>query len=92
MMDVTCAEWRGLGIVADRSAPKWLAQLNALVEKPEPEVSPSAPTVDGNYLLTPRIPHHLESAKPNSLGELPVSGITAAAVFVLMILAIAHGN
>ena len=50
-----------------------LEQINAIVEKPKPEVAPSTLAVVGRYILTPRIFHHLEMIKAGSGGEIQLT-------------------
>ena len=67
-------------------------RLDAIVEKPKPEDTPTTLVAVGNYVLTPRNSHHLETVKSDSRGALPVSSITAVVVAALKILAIVHGS
>lgn len=53
-------------------------RVAAIVEKPRPEVAPSTLAVIGRYVLTPRIFHHLEHARPGAGGEIQLTDGIAA--------------
>jgi UTP--glucose-1-phosphate uridylyltransferase len=47
--------------------------VEGIVEKPQPEAAPSTLAVIGRYVLTPRIFHHLERARPGAGGEIQLT-------------------
>lgn len=73
VQDVPRAETKSYGIVDARPVADRLEQVNAIVEKPNPEEAPSTLAVVGRYILTPRIFHHLENIKPGSGGEIQLT-------------------
>jgi UTP--glucose-1-phosphate uridylyltransferase len=73
VQDVPRADTGSYGIVDSRRVAERLEQINAIVEKPKPEVAPSTLAVVGRYILTPRIFHHLEMIKAGSGGEIQLT-------------------
>ena len=73
VQDVPREDTRSYGIVDARRVADRLEQVNAIVEKPKPEVAPSTLAVVGRYILTPRIFHHLENIKPGAGGEIQLT-------------------
>jgi len=61
------------GIVKASRIDERLASVEAIVEKPRPEVAPSNLAVIGRYVLTPRIFAHLERATPGAGGEIQLT-------------------
>ncbi len=61
------------GIVKTSRIAERLESLEAIVEKPLPEVAPSNLAVVGRYVLTPRIFAHLERATPGAGGEIQLT-------------------
>jgi UTP--glucose-1-phosphate uridylyltransferase len=72
-LDVPRNETASYGIVKSSPVADRLERLEAIVEKPKPEVAPSTLAVVGRYILTPRIFHHLEQVKPGSGGEIQLT-------------------
>jgi UTP--glucose-1-phosphate uridylyltransferase len=72
-LDVPRNETASYGIVKSSPVAERLERLEAIVEKPKPEVAPSTLAVVGRYILTPRIFHHLEQVKPGSGGEIQLT-------------------
>jgi len=73
VQDVPSEETASYGIVATKPLAERVEQVNAIVEKPKPEVAPSTLAVVGRYVLTPRIFHHLENARPGAGGEIQLT-------------------
>jgi UTP--glucose-1-phosphate uridylyltransferase len=72
-LDVPRADTASYGIVQSSPVADRLERLEAIVEKPQPEVAPSTLAVVGRYILTPRIFHHLERVTPGSGGEIQLT-------------------
>lgn len=66
------------GIVSSVRLSDELEQVNAIVEKPKPEVAPSTLAVVGRYILTPRIFHHLANLGKGAGGEIQLTDGIAA--------------
>ena len=66
------------GIVSAEPLAPRLAQLKAIVEKPEPAVAPSNLAVIGRYVLTPAIFEHLARIRPGAGGEVQLTDAIAA--------------
>ena len=73
VQDVPREDTASYGIVDARAMAERVEQVNAIVEKPKPEVAPSTLAVVGRYVLTPRIFHHLENVKPGAGGEIQLT-------------------
>jgi UTP--glucose-1-phosphate uridylyltransferase len=73
VMDVPRSETSSYGIVKSSSVADRLERIEAIVEKPRPDVAPSTLAVVGRYILTPRIFHHLENVTPGSGGEIQLT-------------------
>jgi UTP--glucose-1-phosphate uridylyltransferase len=80
VQDVEREETRRYGIVRIEKGSKSPHRVQGIVEKPEPKAAPSTLGVVGRYLLTPRIFHHLQQAKPGSGGEIQLTDAIAALV------------
>jgi UTP--glucose-1-phosphate uridylyltransferase len=78
VQDVPREDTRSYGIVATRPLSERLEAMTAIVEKPKPEDAPSTLAVVGRYVLTPRIFHYLEQAKPGTGGEIQLTDGIAA--------------
>ncbi|MCL2830313.1 MAG: UTP--glucose-1-phosphate uridylyltransferase GalU [Betaproteobacteria bacterium] len=78
VQDVPREATRSYGIVASAPYGERLEKINAIVEKPSPENAPSTLGVVGRYILTPRIFHHLGTARPGSGGEIQLTDAIAA--------------
>ena len=66
------------GIVATEAFDGRQGRINAIVEKPKPEVAPSNLAVVGRYVLSPRIFGLLESTTPGAGGEIQLTDAIAA--------------
>jgi UTP--glucose-1-phosphate uridylyltransferase len=73
VQNVTRAETRRYGIVRVEARSKSPHRISGIVEKPEPSAAPSTLGVVGRYILTPRVFHHLEHAKPGAGGEIQLT-------------------
>jgi UTP--glucose-1-phosphate uridylyltransferase len=73
VQEVAREETGQYGIVDAVPMGERIARVNAIVEKPTPEVAPSTLGVVGRYILTPRIFHHIEHLKPGTGGELQLT-------------------
>ena len=70
-------ETAAYGIVDVTPMDARVSRVNAIVEKPKPEVAPSTLGVVGRYILTPRIFHHIEHLQPGAGGELQLTDAIA---------------
>ena len=73
VQEVAPEETGSYGIVAVQPISEQLSKVDAIVEKPKPEVAPSTLGVVGRYILTPRIFHHLETIPFGAGGELQLT-------------------
>jgi UTP--glucose-1-phosphate uridylyltransferase len=73
VQNVTRAETRRYGIVRVEARSKSPHRISGIVEKPEPSAAPSTLGVVGRYILTPRVFHHLQHAKPGAGGEIQLT-------------------
>lgn len=87
VQDVARADTASYGIVATRPVADRLEQVHAIVEKPKPAQAPSTLAVVGRYVLTPRIFHYLENARPGSGGEIQLTDGIAALLVEQQVLA-----
>ncbi|WP_457097749.1 UTP--glucose-1-phosphate uridylyltransferase GalU [Lysobacter sp. P5_B9] len=78
VQDVPREQTGSYGIVATDSFENRRGRINAIVEKPQPDVAPSTLAVVGRYVLTPRIFELLESTKPGAGGEIQLTDAIAA--------------
>ncbi|OGA33910.1 MAG: UTP--glucose-1-phosphate uridylyltransferase, partial [Betaproteobacteria bacterium RIFCSPLOWO2_12_61_14] len=78
VQDVPREQTRSYGIVDATPLGPDIEQVNAIVEKPEPEDAPSTLAVVGRYILTPRIFHHLEKVQAGAGGEIQLTDGIAA--------------
>jgi UTP--glucose-1-phosphate uridylyltransferase len=78
VQDVPREQTCNYGIVATDSFQARQGRINAIVEKPSPEVAPSTLAVVGRYILSPRIFDLLESTKPGAGGEIQLTDAIAA--------------
>lgn len=67
------SETRQYGIVSTDGDVGGVCRINAIVEKPAPEVAPSTQAVVGRYILTPRIFQHLHRIQPGAGGEIQLT-------------------
>ena len=72
-LEVPPADTASYGIVKAAPLGERLERIEAIVEKPKPAAAPSTLAVVGRYILTPRIFHHLQHAKPGSGGEIQLT-------------------
>lgn len=87
VQDVARAETGSYGIVATRPIADRLEQVHAIVEKPKPAQAPSTLAVVGRYILSPRVFHHLETARPGSGGEIQLTDGIASLLVEQQVLA-----
>jgi UTP--glucose-1-phosphate uridylyltransferase len=73
VQNVARNETRRYGIVRVETRSKSPHRISGIVEKPEPAAAPSTLGVVGRYILTPRVFHHLEHAKPGAGGEIQLT-------------------
>ena len=66
------------GIIKPVPLEQGVDRVEAIVEKPRPEVAPSNTAVVGRYILTPRIFDHLASGKPGAGGEIQLTDAISA--------------
>lgn len=78
VQDVPRAETRQYGIVSATSYQPNLELVNAIVEKPQPELAPSTLAVVGRYVLTNRIFDYLETLGKGAGGEIQLTDGIAA--------------
>jgi len=78
VQDVPRENTGSYGIVATDAFDGRQGRINAIVEKPKPEVAPSSLAVVGRYVLNPRIFHWLENIKPGAGGEIQLTDAIAA--------------
>lgn len=78
VQDVPREQTGSYGIVATDSFAGRQGRINAIVEKPEPDVAPSTLAVVGRYVLNPRIFALLESTRPGAGGEIQLTDAIAA--------------
>lgn len=89
VQNVAPGETASYGIVDSASMEERVSRVNAIVEKPEPEVAPSTLAVVGRYILTPRIFHHIQQLEPGAGGELQLTDAIAALLLEQQVLAYA---
>jgi UTP--glucose-1-phosphate uridylyltransferase len=89
VQQVAPEETASYGIVDVSPLADGVSRVNAIVEKPQPEVAPSTLGVVGRYILTPRIFHHIEHLKPGAGGELQLTDAIAALLREQQVLAYA---
>jgi len=75
--DVPHDKTASYGIVATDAFDGNRGHINAIVEKPKPEVAPSNLAVVGRYVLSPRIFSLLENVKPGAGGEIQLTDAIA---------------
>ncbi|MEW6132346.1 MAG: UTP--glucose-1-phosphate uridylyltransferase GalU [Pseudomonadota bacterium] len=89
VQEVAREETASYGIVDAVPLGEGVSRVNAIVEKPKPEVAPSNLGVVGRYILTPRIFHYIENLKPGAGGELQLTDAIAALLQEQQVLAYA---
>jgi UTP--glucose-1-phosphate uridylyltransferase len=78
VQDVPRANTSSYGIVATDAFDGRQGRINAIVEKPQPEVAPSTLAVVGRYVLNPRIFQLLENTIPGAGGEIQLTDAIGA--------------
>jgi len=73
VQDVPREDTASYGIVKSSTVAERVERIEAIVEKPQPEVAPSTLAVVGRYILTPRIFHHLERVTKGAGGEIQLT-------------------
>jgi len=78
VQEVPLEHTKRYGIVSGDMGGSSIMQVNAIVEKPEPEVAPSRMAVAGRYILTPGIFDKIRSQPRGAGGEIQLTdGISA---------------
>ncbi|MEQ1661298.1 MAG: UTP--glucose-1-phosphate uridylyltransferase GalU [Thiobacillus sp.] len=90
VQQVAREETASYGIVDSSPMADRVSRINAIVEKPQPDVAPSTLGVVGRYILTPRIFHHIQHLKPGAGGELQLTDAIAALLKEQQVLAYAY--
>ncbi|WP_076591054.1 UTP--glucose-1-phosphate uridylyltransferase GalU [Herminiimonas arsenitoxidans] len=78
VQDVPRAETKQYGIVSATPYQTNLELVNAIVEKPQPDVAPSTLAVVGRYVLTNKIFNYLETLGKGAGGEIQLTDGIAA--------------
>lgn len=78
VQDVPRAETKQYGIVSATAYQSQLELVNAIVEKPQPDVAPSTLAVVGRYVLTNKIFDYLETLGKGAGGEIQLTDGIAA--------------
>jgi len=78
VQDVPRAETRQYGIVSATPYKDRLEEVNAIVEKPQPDAAPSTLAVVGRYVLSGRIFDYLEKIGKGAGGEIQLTDGIAA--------------
>jgi UTP--glucose-1-phosphate uridylyltransferase len=73
VLEVPREDTASYGIVKACAVAERIERIEAIVEKPQPEVAPSNLAVVGRYILTPRIFHHLENVGKGAGGEIQLT-------------------
>lgn len=73
VQDVPRAETKQYGIVSATAYQSQLELVNAIVEKPQPDVAPSTLAVVGRYVLTNKIFDYLETLGKGAGGEIQLT-------------------
>jgi UTP--glucose-1-phosphate uridylyltransferase len=87
VQDVPRADTASYGIVDANPLAERVEQINAIVEKPQPEVAPSTLAVVGRYVLTSRIFHHLKNVQAGAGGEIQLTDAISALLAEQQVLA-----
>ena len=87
VQDVPRAETKQYGIVSATPYQPNLELVNAIVEKPQPELAPSTLAVVGRYVLTNRIFDYLETLGKGAGGEIQLTDGIAALMQAEQVLA-----
>ncbi|MBC7514492.1 MAG: UTP--glucose-1-phosphate uridylyltransferase GalU [Herminiimonas sp.] len=78
VQDVPRSDTKQYGIVSATAYLPNLERVNAVIEKPAPDVAPSTLAVVGRYVLTPKIFTHLEKIGRGAGGEIQLTDGIAA--------------
>ena len=78
VQDVPREATASYGIVATEAFNGRQGRINAIVEKPKPDVAPSTLAVVGRYVLNPRIFQLLEATTPGAGSEIQLTDAIAA--------------
>jgi UTP--glucose-1-phosphate uridylyltransferase len=78
VQEVPRAQTRQYGIVSATHYKADIEQVNAIVEKPDPDHAPSTLAVVGRYVLQSRIFQHLENLGRGAGGEIQLTDGIAA--------------
>jgi UTP--glucose-1-phosphate uridylyltransferase len=78
VQDVPRSDTKQYGIVSATPYLTNLERVNAIIEKPTPEMAPSTLAVVGRYVLTPKIFSHLEQLGQGAGGEIQLTDGIAA--------------
>ena len=73
VQEVPLAHTRRYGIVAGTAAGDGLIRVDAMVEKPAPELAPSRMGVAGRYILNPAVFRHIRSQPVGVGGEIQLT-------------------
>jgi UTP--glucose-1-phosphate uridylyltransferase len=87
VQDVPREDTASYGIVDANPLAERVEQINAIVEKPQPEVAPSTLAVVGRYVLTSRIFHHLKNVQAGAGGEIQLTDAISALLAEQQVLA-----
>lgn len=87
VQDVPREDTASYGIVAARPLGERVERIDAIIEKPQPEVAPSTLAVVGRYVLTPAIFRHLEQAQADAGGEIQLTDAISALLAEQQVLA-----
>ncbi|MEM9138225.1 MAG: UTP--glucose-1-phosphate uridylyltransferase GalU [Pseudomonadota bacterium] len=79
-MEVAPAETASYGVIDPSDDLGTLVMAKGLVEKPKPEVAPSALAVIGRYILSPQVMKTLDDGKTGAGGEIQLTDAIAAQV------------
>ena len=80
VQDVPREQTASYGVVATDSFSGRTGRINAIVEKPQPDVAPSTLAVVGRYVLDGRIFEHLAKTTPGAGGEIQLTDGIAALI------------
>ena len=78
--DVPRDQTHRYGIVSATPVAERLARVDAVVEKPKPEVAPSTLAIVGRYVLSGRVFELLEQTKPGAGGEIQLTDAIQALI------------
>jgi UTP--glucose-1-phosphate uridylyltransferase len=78
VQEIPPEQTRQYGVIRGKPIAERVDQVEAIVEKPAPEVAPSRIAVVGRYILTPRIFRMLEQGKPGAGGEIQLTDAIGA--------------